>query len=186
MKIVATILALLIFSSFYSFQEETLYKSIEGKVQFRSDAPLETIEASSQFLKGVIEIDKRTFAFSIPINTFEGFNNPLQKEHFNENYLESSIYPNATFTGKIIENVDLSKDGIYTIRAKGKLDIHGVVQERILKSRVVANGDSFSLKSYFTINLEEHDISIPKIVYQKIAEEIQVQVEATFEKSLDE
>jgi polyisoprenoid-binding protein YceI len=147
---------------------------------------LETIEAVSENLKGVIDIEKRSFAFSVPIRSFEGFNNPLQKEHFNENYLESTIYPNATFAGKIIEDVDLSKDGKYTIRAKGKLNIHGVAQERILKSNVEVKGSSFTLNSDFTVLLEEHNISVPKIVYQKIAEEIQVKVQATFEKSLDE
>ncbi len=185
MKIIALILTVFLFCENNTFQVG-IYRSIEGKVQFRSDASLETIEANSDALKGVIDIEKRSFAFSVPIRSFEGFNNPLQKEHFNENYLESSKYPNATFSGKIIENVDLSKDGTYTIRAKGKLNIHGVVQERILKSRIVVKGDSFSLKAYFTVILEEHNISIPKIVNQKIAEEIQVQVEATFEKSLNE
>ena len=96
--------------------------------------------------------------------------------------MESSRYPNATFTGKIIENVDFSKEGVYTVRAKGKLTIHGVAQERILKSRVDVKGGGFSIRSYFTVILEEHNISVPKIVYQKIAEEIQVQVKATFEK----
>ena len=182
MKMIALILTVFLFSENNVFQSELLYKSIKGNIQFRSDAPLESIEAFSNALKGVIDIEKRSFAFSVPIRSFEGFNNPLQKEHFNENYLESANYPNATFTGKIIEKVDLSKDGAYTIRAKGKLNIHGVVQERILKSRVVVKGNSFTLKCYFTVILEEHNIRVPRIVYQKIAEEIQVQVEATFEK----
>lgn len=183
---IAAIIAVLFFTDYNDLQSDLIYKSVQGEVQFRSDAPLETIEAKSDALKGVIDIEKRTFAFSIPIRSFEGFNNPLQKEHFNENYLESSKYPNATFTGKIIENVDFSADGIYTIRAKGKFTIHGAVQERILKSKVVVSGDSFTLQSYFTVILKEHDISVPKIVYQKISEEIQVQVKAIFEKSMDE
>ncbi len=180
------IIAVLLFSAYAPFQSELLYKLVKGEIEFRSDAPLETIEAKSESLKGVIDIGKRSFAFSVPIRSFEGFNNPLQKEHFNENYLESSKYPNATFTGKIIEKVDLTQDGTYTIRTKGKLDIHGVAQERILKSRIVVKGERFTLQCYFTINLEEHDISVPRIVYQKIAKEIQVQVKATFEKSIDD
>jgi len=186
MKAIVLILSVFLFSGLNTFQSEILYKSIAGEVQFRSDAPLETIEAKSDALKGVIDIEKRTFAFSIPIRSFEGFNNPLQKDHFNENYLESTKFPNATFTGKIIEKADFSKEGVFTVRAKGKLTIHGVVQERILKSRVVVEGDSFSLQSYFTVILEEHDISVPKIVYQKISAEIQVHVKAIFEKDIDE
>lgn len=167
-------------------QPGSIYKLVEGKVQFKSLAPLETIEAYSEELRGIIDIEKRSFAFSVPIRSFEGFNNPLQKEHFNENYMESGKYPNAVFKGKIIENVDLSKDGTYTIRAKGNLEVHGVVQERILKSNVEVKGNRFTLNSNFTVILEEHNISVPKIVYQKIAEEIQVQVQAAFERSLDE
>ena len=182
----AAIITVVLFSGYTTFQSELLYKTVKGEIEFRSDAPLEIIEAKSESLKGIIDIEKRSFAFSISILSFEGFNNPRQQEHFNENYLESSKYPNATFTGKIIEKVDLTKDGTYTIRAKGKLDIHGVAQERILKSRIVVKGERFTLQSYFTIILEEHDISVPKIVYQKIAKEIQVRVKATFEKSMDE
>ena len=81
-----------------------------------------------------------------------GLTIPLQKDHFNENYLESTKYPNATFTGKIIENVDLSVDGVYTIRAKGKLNIHGIEQERILKSRISCRREWFCLEILFYCN----------------------------------
>ena len=52
----------------------------------------------------------------------------MQKEHFNENYLESDKYPDATFAGKIIEDVDFTKNNTITVRAKGILTIHGVPQ----------------------------------------------------------
>ena len=167
-------------------QDGRIYQSVEGRIVFRSEAPLETIEAFSDQLKGVIDIDKHTFAFSIPIRSFQGFNNPLQKDHFNENYMESNLYSNATFSGKIIENIDFTQEGTSSIRAKGKLNIHGVTQERIIKSQIVVDEDGFSVNSYFTIILEEHNISIPKIVQQKIEDEIQVHVKATFEKKPDE
>jgi polyisoprenoid-binding protein YceI len=183
MKTFTVLITMCLVFGFTTNNSKLLYKSVEGKVQFKSDAPLEIIEAKSTSLRGIIDVDKRTFAFTIPIRSFEGFNSPLQKEHFNENYLESTKYPNATFAGKIIEKIDFLNDGTYTIRAKGKLTIHGVEQERILKSKIVVKGDRFTLLSYFTIILEEYDISVPKIVYQKIAEEIHVQVEASFEKN---
>ena len=52
------------------------------------------------------------------MRSFQGFNSPLQKEHFNENYVESDKFPDASFKGKVIEDVDLSKDGTYEVRAK--------------------------------------------------------------------
>lgn len=186
MKLIVMLLPLILICEPAAVQNGQVYKLIKGKIHFKSDAPLELIEASSNKLKGIIDIEKRSFAFSIPLTSFEGFNNPLQKEHFNENYMESSKYPNATFSGKIIENFDLTQSGTYSIRAKGKLNIHGVSQERIIKSDVVVEGDSLMLSADFSVLLEEHNINIPKIVYQKIANEIQVHVEATLEISGNE
>ncbi len=154
----------------------------EGEVYFRSDAPLELIEARSDEMRGLIRIDKRRFAFSIPISTFEGFNSPLQRVHFNENYMESNEYPEATFSGRIIESIDMTKDGTYDVRAKGVLDIHGVEQERIIMGTLIIEeeGTVCEIKADFKVLLDEHDIRIPKIVNQKIAEEIYVEVNAIF------
>lgn len=160
----------------------TVFLCQSGTVYFKSDAPLELIEATSNQLKGVIDTEKRTFAFSINMNTFKGFNSPLQQEHFDENYLEIDKYPKATFKGKIIEKIDFTTDGTHSIRTKGQLNIHGIEQERIIKSKVTIKKGTFNVQSNFTVLLEEHNITIPKIVYQKIAEEIEVQIEAAFEK----
>jgi hypothetical protein len=163
--------------------QEGLFRMEQGSIAFESNAPLEVIKARSEELKGLIKPETRTFAFSIPMSSFQGFNSPLQREHFNENYLESSKYPNATFSGKIIEDLDFAQEGSYSIRAKGLLDIHGMKQERIIKSQLIIKGTTLEVQSDFTVLLEEHNISIPKIVYQKIAEEIQVHIKATFSKN---
>ncbi len=162
---------------------QILYKSVGGRVTFRSEAPLEIIEASSKELGGVVDAEKRSFAFSVPIQSFQGFNSALQREHFNENYLESSRYPKASFSGKIIEDTDFTVPGDHVIRAKGKLNIHGVEQERIIKVNIAADKKGFTARAAFTVLLEDYQISIPRIVYQKIAEEIKVNIEATFTKS---
>lgn len=158
-----------------------IYQISSGSIAFRSDAPLELIEAKSTGLRGLIEPESGKFAFSVPIRSFEGFNGPVQKEHFNENYLESHQYPSATFSGKIIEKIDFSIDGTYSVRAKGKLTIHGVEQERIIKSQLVIKNGRMGVDSDFSVWINEHKINIPKIVHQKIAEEIYVSVKANFE-----
>ena len=93
--------------------------------------------------------------------------------------MESDKFPKASFSGKIIEHVDFSKDGIYDIRAKGDLDIHGVKQTRIIKGKITVHNGSLLVNAQFTVPLSDHNISIPSIVSQKIATEIQVQFEAS-------
>jgi len=158
---------------------QQIYEVQNGNISFHSDAPKELISASSSGLKGVVDLNKKTFAFKIGIGSFLGFNSPLQREHFNENYMESSMYPEASFFGKIIEDVDLTKEGEYVIRAKGKLRIHGIERERIIRATVTSYKGKLSLKSEFTVLLSDHDIKIPKLVNNKLAPEISVTVDAT-------
>lgn len=155
-----------------------LFEVRKGTVEFHSNAALELIRAESEQLKGLLDLSKKQFAFKIPMNSFKGFNSPLQQEHFNENYVESSKFPDASFSGKIIEDDDLTKAGTYTVRAKGNLTIHGVTQERIIKSTVQVGQGKITLQSSFTVLLSDHQIKIPRIVAEKLSSEINVQLQA--------
>jgi hypothetical protein len=159
-----------------------IYIIKKSVISFHSNTKSELIKASSEQLKGIIDATKRTFAFSVDMKTFDGFNSPLQKEHFNENYLESDKFSTASFSGHIIEEDDFTKDGIYNIRAKGKFVIHGVEQERILQGDLVVKSNVIKLNCIFTVFLSEHDIKIPRIVHEKLASEIKVIVSADFIK----
>src|SRR5688500_4561349 len=147
-----------------------VYQINNGRASFKSDAPLELIRAASTELKGLIDFEEGTFAFTIPIKSFMGFNSALQREHFNANYMESESFPKATFSGKLIEKIDINQDGEYKIRAKGKLNIHGVEQERIIPSTVIVKNGKLGISSSFTVLLADHNIDIPKVVQHKVAE----------------
>lgn len=155
-----------------------------GNITFISDAPLEIIKASSGKMKGLIDEAKKTFSFRVVYQTFEGFNSSLQRDHFNEKYLESEKYPEAVFNGTITDEFDFSKDGTYALNAKGKLSIHGVEKDRTIRSTVIVNNGIIHLESKFKVLLEDHNIRIPKIVTQKIATEIVVDVKADLKKKM--
>ena len=175
MKIVATILLVLI--TFLSrAQTGKVFVSFNGQVDFTSDAPLELIKAKSDKLSGALNPADKSFLFNVPMASFQGFNSALQRTHFNENYVESEKYPKTTFEGKIIEDIDFSKPGTYQVRAKGNLTVHGVKQQRIIKSTLVITKESMKIKSTFTVPLIDHKIQIPTIVKQKISEEIYVNI----------
>jgi polyisoprenoid-binding protein YceI len=177
---------LVLLISLYSFSipkaAGPVYEVKNGTILFHSSAELELIKASSDQLKGLVDTDKKNFAFKISMNSFQGFNSPLQREHFNENYVESGKFPDASFSGKIIEDDDLTKDGVYTIRAKGLLTVHGVSQERIIRSTVTVKQGKIKLNSIFTVLLTDHNIKIPRIVSEKLSSEIKVEIQAELEE----
>lgn len=158
-------------------KQPVIYTANNGLINFRSEAPFELINATSKEMKGAVDLSKNNFAFRVRIRSFDGFNSPLQKEHFNENYMESEKYPEATFSGKIIETINYAQKGKYTIRAKGILTIHGVEQERIIKSEMEITGKSILVSSSFTVLLSDHQIPIPRVVKEKLANEIKVNIQ---------
>lgn len=147
-----------------------------GTILFVSEAPLEIIQARSKALRGTLEPESRRFAFSVHVQSFQGFNSALQQEHFNENYMESDRFPDATFTGRILDPVDTRKPGTYPVRAKGILSIHGVPVERIIPVTLVSRAGEVKASSEFLVPLGDHGIHIPRVVHQKIAEEMRVSV----------
>jgi len=160
----------------YGLSSPTIYKGSEGEVRFVSDAPLELIQARSNDLSGLVDVEKNRFAFLVKTRGFEGFNSPLQQEHFHENYLESDRFPSASFTGSFIEDISELSAGKHQVRAKGRLKIHGQALERIIKCQLRWAPPRMQVESSFTVLLADHQITIPQVVNQKIAEEVQVRV----------
>lgn len=62
--------------------QSAIYHTVNGAITFRSEAPLEIITATSKKVEGLINVEAQTFAFSLPVRSFEGFNNGLQRQHF--------------------------------------------------------------------------------------------------------
>lgn len=176
------LLLLLPWSGSFQAQDPVRWMLQRSVVSFVSEAPLERIEAENTACSGVLDPTARTFAIQVPIGEFEGFNAPLQREHFNENYLVSTTWPKATFVGRIIESVDLFAPGRFAVRAKGELTIRGVKRERIIPCDLVVAADGVRVTGVFDVAVDEHGIRIPRVVQQKIAAVVQVKVDLLFKR----
>lgn len=170
---------LILYGLVMQLNAQDIYLTHEGQVTFTSSAPLEIISAQSNKLSGAIDLSNNHFAFRISNRSLVGFNSDLQQEHFYENYMEVDKYPYSTFQGKIIEKINKEAKNTFRVRAKGILSIHGVEEERIIDVVIEFVDYSIKISSDFNVALEDHNIRIPSIVYQKIAEIIDVEVRAT-------
>ena len=157
------------------------YVCKNAKVSIFSKAPLEDISALSGKAVSVYNPATGELVFSVPVRSFV-FEKSLMQEHFNENYMESDKYPNASFKGKILDKVDVSKDGTYTVKAAGVLDVHGIKQNRTIEGKVQVNKGAVKLSSEFIVKCKDHQIDVPRLVFQKIAENIQVKVAADYSR----
>lgn len=179
MRTIIIILCFLI--STINLSAQDLYKATDGEISFFSEAPVENISAINKDVKALINAKNNEVAFIVTNVGFK-FEKPLMEEHFNENYMESHKYKISVFKGKIIDEVDFTKDGTYEVTAKGTLDIHGVTVEREIKGKLTISNGKINLTSEFDVALKDHKIKIPSVVVKNIAEVVKVTVNINFAK----
>ena len=159
---------------------QKIYRATHAEITFFSETPLENIDGTNTDAKSIISTKNNEIAFAAAIVGFH-FEKSLMEEHFNEDYMESDKYKAASFKGKIIGDVDYDKDGVYPVKVKGILKIHGVEKEREITGTITIKDGKLSLLSEFNVKLEDHKVKVPKIVVKKIAESVKVTVKANYE-----
>jgi polyisoprenoid-binding protein YceI len=148
-----------------------------GEIKFEASMPaLEEIAATNNTTSCIFDESNGSFVALALVKAFK-FKAPLMEEHFNENYIESSKFPKATFKGKVL-NFDAKK-----LTAKktdydleGDLTMHGVTKKIKTKISLSVNGGKVTAISNFTVKPVDYKIEIPSIVKNKIAENVKVAI----------
>jgi len=147
------------------------YISESSTTTFFSSAPLEDIKATNRKARSVFDSDKGDIVFSIPIKDFQ-FRKSLMQEHFNEKYLESDKFPKSTFSGKVTGfSKGISNDKVW---AEGTMEIHGVKKNIKVPGKLNFAADKVNLECKFIVKLEDYNVEIPSLLFQNIAEEVEV------------
>ncbi|MBX2962893.1 MAG: YceI family protein [Cyclobacteriaceae bacterium] len=150
----------------------------EGSITFFSEATLENIQAKNTKVTSIFNSTTNEIVFSVPNNQFQ-FEKKLMQQHFNEKYMESEKYPRSTFSGTL-EGFNLSIVGTQHVKAIGKISIHGVTQSVEIPGTAEVRSGNLFMESVFMIKLTDYKIKIPQLLWQNIAEEIEVTVSFTY------
>jgi len=174
------LMALLAFFCFQSQAQRYLTKN--GMISFYSNTPFETIEAKNNQVNCALDATTSDFVFKVLMQSFE-FKSALMQEHFNENYVETSKFPNAKFKGKVtnVKSIDFKKDGVYPAEVVGDLTIHGVTQHISTKGSFEIKSGKVNGKCRFNLKVADYGIKIPSAVSDKFAESMQIDVNVTLE-----
>ncbi len=173
------LLAILLFTGF-SIQKGK-YSTTSGKISFYSSAPLENIEGLNSKVSSILDTESGGIVFSMMIKDFV-FDKSLMQEHFNENYMESEKYPKSTFKGKIanFSEVNFDQNGKYNVTIEGDLLIHNVTKSvKATGTLEIKDGKIFA-KAKFPVKLNDYKVEIPKLVFQNIAETVDVTVDLIY------
>lgn len=153
------------------------YTTTAGTVSFFSGTPVEDIEAVNNKVGCLLNAKTGGIAIAMFIKDFR-FESSVMRQHFNESYMESERYPKAVFNGNLanMQQMDLSKEGVYAVVATGKLTIHGITKDVTLPGNILVGKEGITIQAKFNVKTADYNIKIPTIVYAKIAEVIEVTV----------
>ena len=173
------IICLLILAPLFA---RNIFFTRSGKVSFFSSTPIEDIKAENDQVTCILDLDRGEVSFRIPILGFS-FRNGLMQEHFNENYMESDLYPNASFKGKINDwyEIDLT-DKARSVVLEGTMTIHGVSKFISEKGNIYIENGNVSGDANFQIKVADYDIKIPKILRENIAKVVDVNIQLVLKK----
>ena len=156
-----------------------------GRIAFYSKTPLEDISADNNQVMSVLNTQTGELQFSVLVKNFH-FKKALMEEHFNDSYLETDKYPKAAFKGSIMEmsKVSFATDGSYPVTISGDLTIHGVTKKITAQGTVTVKGGKPVGSARFFLAPGDYNITIPKVVRNNIAEQIEITVSCNYDQQL--
>ena len=168
--------------SLSALRAQDIYMTRTGQIEFHAGTSVEDVDAVNNEVTSMVNNKTGEIAFNVLIKSFH-FKRALMEEHFNENYLESSKIPKATFKGFItnLSSVNLSKDGTYKATVDGELTLHGVTQKVSIPATVTVGGAKIRGQGSFKIKPEDYKIVIPSLVQDKVAKVVDVIVDCLYE-----
>ena len=165
-------------------QAQDKYFTKTGKIYFDATTPAspEKIEGTNKSVTCVIDSKTGNLQFSVLMKGFE-FERALMEEHFNENYVESSKYPKTEFRGQVTDNstVNYHADGVYPVKVKGKMNLHGVSKDVETSGKLTIKGGKIIASAAFAIVLADYNVSIPTLVSDKVSKNASITVECVME-----
>ena len=99
--------------------------------------------------------------------------------------MESDQFPKADFTGKIanLDKINFTRNGNYYAEVNGDLTIHGVTKNISASGTLEVQQGKITARAKFIVNPQDFDIEIPAVVKDKIAREIEVNIDITFNQN---
>lgn len=149
-----------------------------GDLRFEASVPsFEEVKAQNKTATVILNPETGEIAALALMKGFQ-FKIALMEEHFNENYIESNKYPKATFKGKVFGfDMSIISETSRDFSIKGILELHGKSKEITVPAKIKKTSDGIELTSDFSVNSDDFDIQIPKMVSNKVSKKVNISLD---------
>lgn len=165
-------------------------KEQENLVKFISDAPMEDFEGITEKIDGYIFwegddfLSKSELYFEVDLNSLDtGIG--LRNRHMRENYLETDKFPFTHFSGKLTR-AEAVKEGEYAVTAEGTMFIHGVEKPLTVDGTMMATETGYRIQAKFITPLTDYNIEVPQLMFFKIDENMQLELDYYVKEAVKE
>lgn len=153
-----------------------VYQAKTGHAEFKSSVPLHSFVGTSDHLVGKINLADGTVDFYLDLTTLDTGNNKRDKDM--RETLETDEYPFAEFFGKLVSGFDSTSSKPQQVTVQGEFKIHNVTQKVTIGGTLQKTDQGLKVEAAWTLNLTDYDIKPPGILFYRVDEEIDVQVDA--------
>lgn len=160
------------------------YITEDGHVEFTSSVPLHSFKGSSSHLNGLIDLDENLVDFYIDLQTLDTGNGKRDRDMYST--LNVDEFPFAEFTGSLTSSFDSESSEEQDVTVSGDFSIHGVTQKIEVNGTLQKVENGLELNASWILNLDEYDIEPPGILFYKVDEEIDIQIEAKLHPRVNE
>ncbi len=92
-------------------------------------------------------------------------------------------YPKADFKGTISNNaaVNYTRDGVYPVKVKGKLTLHGETKDVEADGKITIKAGKITAAADFEVLFKDYKIDIPELVADKVSKTARIKVDCSLE-----
>ncbi len=182
MKII-TVYTVLFFSVLSSLYAQK-YSFKEGELSFTVLAPAGNLLAIDSTISGAINIDDGTVFFDVAVKDFRfvsafmpDYINTVTTKRFHQYYMESELYPLASFNGKIsnARKINFSRNGTYKVDIAGVLTMHGISHKVTRSAQLIVKGQDITLQTKFSLIVTDYNIRVPQSIAGIFFNEVEIQ-----------
>jgi polyisoprenoid-binding protein YceI len=161
-------------------------RDLDNRVRFISEAPIEDFEGVTDRIDGYVlwngdslvpgsDYAGSEFYFEVALATLNtGIG--LRNSHMRENYLETDKFPYAVYKGHIAR-VESDSNSNLRVLSSGTMTIHGVERAYEIVCRVEPGPAGYRVRSEFQVALPDFNIEVPSLMFLKINEVMQLELD---------
>ena len=153
-----------------------IYMTENGNVEFKSEVPLHSFKGTSEQLVGKISLADSTVDFYLDLATLDTGNNKRDKDM--RETLDTEKHPFAEFFGKLQTPFDATRNGSQEAKVTGTFTIHGISRDIQVDGTLAQEGESLRLQAGWILNLHDYKIKPPGILFYRVDEEVDIQINA--------